>query len=594
MNNKESDITNKEAISTEEKTSNNETLNQSNEDSLNNSNQVKIKKDKQSSKQLQKIFAVVLVLASIALIAIISDDVTGKNKLNRFFTYLQKKIETIINPEEDGKYQNYQNYLHSLNVKNDNSINSSTDHQSLIDDSVFNVYKNEDVPSDEEKKSVHINSDLPSRNILDYDNMTEDQLIEAIDKDFQKECNYYNQNTLVNSMVVKPFVTKIAIDKGYDNLMNKLCKKDYHPKNDASNFNVLNTLAYATEQNSKKCMEVLINNGADLKIEQENGKNLLHSAAQAGNIGFARKLLRVGIPLEKETKEKNTPLYYAVKNNKREMTFYLLNCGAKLDKNLIKETNDSHLIRFLENGKPSWRETKLSPEDSEWKEAYEYIKEGKLEELKKLVKNGKDLLKMTVGGEPAPCIAAYFKQYEILNYLIHEYDCRELVDYLTGRNALHYAVKQSDAKMVDLLLQNGFDPNFPDLYYYTPLHHAVYNPDPDCTVILLHNGADPDSQNIKKQTPLHLAVMSGNNFAVKLFLDEGANINLQDYQGNTVLHYFSEYSTDKNLLDIIYKYEEKLDFTIKNNEGKTPKDMDRSGSFDNYEKYFKKLNKLRK
>lgn len=594
MKNDASNISDKEVKNNNEETSHNKTSSQGNVDSSNNLINEEEKKEPQII-NLQKIFAVILIVAFVALIIIVGDEVSGKNKLNRFFTYLQNKIETLIGQKEEANdYQNYQNYLHSLNVKNNNSTNKTTGSPSLIDDSVFNVYKNEEALSNQEEKSNNVNSKLPSRNILDYDKMTEEQLIEAIDKDFQNDCNYYNQNSLVNSMVVKPFVTKIAIDKGYDNLMDKLCKKDYHPKNDKSNFNTLNTLAYATEQNSKKCIDVLIKNGADLKVEQENGKTLLHSAAQAGNIGFARKLLRLGIPLDKETKENNTPLFYAVKNNKHEMAFYLMNCGAKLDKNLKNETQDSYMIRFLENGKPSWRETKLSPEDSEWAEAYEYIKEGKLEELKTLVKNGKDLLKMTVGGEPAPCIAAYFKQYEIMNFLIHEYDCRNLVDYHTGRNALHYAVKQSDSKMVDLLLQNGFDPNFPDLYYYTPLHHAVYNPNSDCLLVLLHNGADPDSQNLKKQTPLHLAVMAGNNLAIKLFLDEGANMNLQDYQGNTVLHYFSEYSSDKKLLDIIYKHEEKLDFTIKNNEGKTPKDIDNSDSFNNYEKYFKKLNKLKK
>ena len=430
-------------------------------DNDNGSDKLDNKQNKKLLINIQKVFAICLIIAVVVLAVIIGDEVSGINRLNTFFTSFQKKLTTLINHEEESK--NNQNSLNSLKA-NTNS---------------------------EEK----------------------------------------NKTKLINE--------------------------------------------------------------SELSVEQEEAKNLLHTAAQNGDILLAKKLIKYGIPVDKETEDKKTPLYYAVKNNKHEMAFFLFNCGAKIDEKLKSETKDYNMLKFLETKKPVWRKKEVPLENNEWKEAYEYIKEGKLEELKELVKNGKDLLKMTVEGQPAPCIAAYFKQYEIMNYLIHEYDCKNLVDYYTGRNALHYAVKQSDSKMVDLLLQNGFDPNFPDLYYDTPLHQAVYNPDSDCTLVLLHNGADPDSQNLKKQTPLHLAVMAGNNFAAKLFLDEGANMNLQDYQGNTVLHYFAEYSSDKKLLDIIYKHEEKLDFTIKNNEGKTPKDLDTSDSFNNYEKYFKKLNKLR-
>ena len=528
---------------------------------------------------IQKIFIICLTIAVIALAVIIEDEFSGKNRLDSFFTSLQKKIIALINHDEDSK--NYQNYLHSLNLSKNTETNKED--TKILDESVLNVYEDKNVAKEKNKQLVTDNNGS-YRDIIDYEYMNEEQLIEAIDKDFQSDCNFYNQDSRVSSVVVKPFVTKIAIDKGYDNLMDKLCRMEYHPKDDTSRFNALNTLPYATEQNSRKCIDILVKNGADLSVEQEGGKNLLHSAAQSGNILFAKKLLKYGIPVDKETNDNKTPLYYAIKNNKYEMAFFLTNCGSKDNEKLKAETRDYNMLKFLETGKPVWREKVVPLEDSEWKEAYEYIVQGKLKELQELVKNGKDLSKMVVDGEPAPCIAVYYNQYEILNYLIHQYDCKSLIDSKTGRNALHYAVKQSNAKMVDLLIQKDFDINSFDLYDYTPLHHAVYNSTPECLVSLLHNGADPDRVNLKKQTPLHLAVLAKNLLGIKLLLEEGANINAQDLDGNSVLHYVAQNPSNKALLDVLYEYDNRFNFNLKNKEGKTPKELDQWGRFNSYEK----------
>ncbi len=551
-------------------------------DSKENDSQVEAKSDKFQKKLLPKIFAVILIISVFVLIIIVADEVSGKNRLKNIFSYLQKKITALLNKEKNVK--SYQQYLHSLNVKNNNKYNIYSNSNNL-ENSIINN-ENNDVSQKENKNANVISNDSLIRDIIDYDEMTEEQLIEAIDADFKRDCKYYNQDSPVDSMVVKPFITKIAIDKGYDKLMDKLCKKDCHPRNDHSNFSSLDSLAYATEQDSKKCLEVLVKNGADLNKEQEDGKNLLHSAAQVGNINFAKKLIKHGISINKETKDNKSPLYYAVNNNKHEMAFFLLICGAKKEENLRDEAKDFHMLELLAKGQPTWRTTEIQPEDNEWKEAYEYIKQGKLEELKELVKSGKDLFMMRVGGEPAPCIATNFHQYEILKYLINLFDCKNLVDEKTGRNALHYAVKQSDTKIVDLLLQNGFDVNSTDLYDYTPLHHSVYNMNSDCMIILLHHGADPDCMNLKKQTPLHLAIMADNIFAINIFLEEGANLNLQDFEGNTPLHYVAVHSSNKQILDILYKYQNKFDLNIKNHKGQTPHTINSPDCFDYYEKRY--------
>ena len=69
---------------------------------------------------IQKIFIICLTIAVIALAVIIEDEFSGKNRLDSFFTSLQKKIIALINHDEDSK--NYQNYLHSLNLSKNTEL----------------------------------------------------------------------------------------------------------------------------------------------------------------------------------------------------------------------------------------------------------------------------------------------------------------------------------------------------------------------------------------------------------------------------------------------------------------------------------------
>ena len=494
------------------------------------------------------LFAAVIIIAVIFAV-ILEDELSGKNRIKKFFTFFQSKIETII--KGDKKANDSKNEGYSNNTGSEKSEEKKD--EKLTFNEVEKKYK---------EKYAHL-----------YD-LSENDLIEILVDDEQ-------QNFVL---------TKIALDKDYNKLLNEIITKNSSLIN-SDKFGD-NPLVYATEKKSRKCADVLINHGADLKFELEDGRNLLHVAANNNNISLAKQALLAGVPIDKKTKSGNTPLYYAVKNNDLDMAVFLVNCGADYeDSSLLKATRDKKMMKFLEKGKKPTEyldvNSDLSAEDKEWREAYEYIKDGKLTDLYNLAKNGKDLLKMTYKGEPAPCIAAKYGQYEILKYLLHEFDCKNLVDYEMGRNALHYAVQQSDENVVNLLIQNGFDVNSTDLYNNTPLHYAISNPFPYSVQVLIHHGADPDKYNLKRQTPLHLAAKKGNSMAVNLFIKEGANINFPDYEGNTLLHYLNMYMQDRNVFDVLYKNEKKLKLDIKNNKGKTPRNIRYFDYFEYYEEHYR-------
>lgn len=498
-----------------------------------------------------KLSLIIIIIIAIITIIIVEDELSGRNRIKPFFTYLQTKIDSII--------KGFNNTIESDNITY--SINSNAD-KSEDKNKIDSKITLSEVEKKYKEKYAHL-----------YE-LQENDLIEILSDD-------ENQNLVL---------TKIALDKDYGKLLNEIIKKNNSWVNSDKIGEI--PLVYAAEKKSEKCIDVLVNHGADLKFELEDGRNLLHIAAQNNNISLAKRALMAEISVEKKTKEGKSPMYYAVKNNDLEMASFLVNCGADYkDKILWSITRDKNLQSFLKSGKKPAKyldiEAELSPEEKEWREVYECIRDGKLTDLYDLVKNGKDLLKMTYHGEPAPCIAAKYGQYEILKYLLHEFDCKNLVDYEMGRNALHYAVQQSNEKIVDLLIQNGFDVNSTDLYNNTPLHYAVGNPFPYNVQILLHNGADPDKYNLKRQTPSHLAAKKGNAMAVILFIKEGANVNFQDYEGNTLLHYVSLYLQDKKVLDALYEKENKMNLSIKNKEGDTPKTIRTWDYFKYYEEHYR-------
>ena len=106
---------------------------------------------------------------------------------------------------------------------------------------------------------------------------------------------------------------------------------------------------------------------------------------------------------------------------------------------------------------------------------------------------------------------------------------------------LNLAVSQDD-EIVDVLLQNGADPNkFSDFYAgqakqtqsVTPLMRAAQLGKTSTAKFLLANKADPNLRNKKGDTALMTAVSSAD--LMRLLLESGANPNLANEEGFTAL-----------------------------------------------------------
>jgi hypothetical protein len=109
-----------------------------------------------------------------------------------------------------------------------------------------------------------------------------------------------------------------------------------------------------------------------------------------------------------------------------------------------------------------------------------------------------------------------------------------------GRTLLHDASAQGNARVVELLLRQGADPNARTSGGHTPLY-CVANECRDSGAgnvvrALAQAGAHVDARSDAKQcTALHMAARRGNTEIAEALVDCGADINARDKAGDTPL-----------------------------------------------------------
>ncbi len=255
----------------------------------------------------------------------------------------------------------------------------------------------------------------------------------------------------------------------------------------------LTPLLYATREGCLECVKALLQNGANVDLQDPEGVTPLIMAVTNMHFDTAAYLIKAGANLDKWDLWGRNPLYCAVDVN-------TLPHGGRADRPSLDETTSLQVIgMLLDAGANPNLQLKLLP-------PYRNIGADR----------GVDSM-LTIGTTP-----------------------------------LLRAAKALDAPAIALLLKHGANPNLPNMRGTTPVMAAaglgsvdadtrgVYTTEdtPQRSVeslkLLLDAGGEINAKdNIRGQTPLHGAAFWGWNAAVQLLVDRGADLNAKDNQGKT-------------------------------------------------------------
>ncbi|MCX6877442.1 MAG: ankyrin repeat domain-containing protein [Verrucomicrobia bacterium] len=315
---------------------------------------------------------------------------------------------------------------------------------------------------------------------------------------------------------------------------------------------------------SDEIFNLLLERGANPKLEQSDGTTTLHKACQEGSSTLVTKLLQLHPDLEACDEDYFTPLLNAAEAGRVDLLKLLVAAGANLKATQKDGRNALHLaanaaspeaVRFL-------LEQKLRVnESSDFGETALMIAAGagQLESVTLLLRAGATvggvdrrtgmtpLMLTALGNRRPPTVIGpddrsvrnpdrafdYLKIAELLlagGVDLQARDCE-------GQTALHWAAISGNVEVLGLLISKGAEVDAKDtLNGRTPLHHAVNSADAKTVAILLDKGADITAKDSNGCQPIHLATQAGNVEVLHLLLEKGAAVAATESHGDTPLH----------------------------------------------------------
>ena len=187
----------------------------------------------------------------------------------------------------------------------------------------------------------------------------------------------------------------------------------------------------------------------------------------------------------------------------------------------------------------------------------EEIRFDRLENVKKLIKNGANVNQADVGGYSPLMIASINNRYEIVDELIKTGKIHINQANNEGYTALLVALINNNLKIAKSLLELKPDVNKISIFGESPLTLIANSIDENAdTVEIVHKllklGARVNHMEANEYTPLMLASRSGHLKTVKLLLNSGAKVNLAKSNGMTALEYAIHFS-DKDVIKELLK-----------------------------------------
>ena len=369
-------------------------------------------------------------------------------------------------------------------------------------------------------------------------NGTEQEFIEQLSKLSKDEIDISGKDMGGNSIIFD------VITRGYRKALDLVLT--YDPRLDIIDTEGYSLLYYPIKQNAIDIIETLLD---------------------ANDISIGSSLVDI------QDKNKNVPLFYAIKFNNTEVLKILLQRGANPN-----YRNEAHITTL-----------------------HMAVIRGHQDMVKLLIQHRVAVNSRSEDGSTALHYSCNFRRYEISKILLENGADPSLIEFPYEFSPIFYAVEQNDIPLTELLITYKANPNHQDYIGNTVLIYAIKNKYHEMLDLLLSGYPigrrstttfsedineqvisqciDPTIVNIDGLTVGHMLVyfyeMTHDQFLRKIL--PYSNLNYQDNKGNTVLLLLTQREIWQQFEEILRK--KKLNIFIRNNKNQTAFDFGRNQLF---------------
>ncbi|KAL8902918.1 MAG: hypothetical protein Q9207_004286 [Kuettlingeria erythrocarpa] len=411
-------------------------------------------------------------------------------------------------------------------------------------------------------------------------------------------------------------VARVLLDNGYD--VN-------------SDIGVRSPFLTAAENGNIHLINLLISRGADLKAEDNDGRNVVHFACNGGALHVLRFLRHKDVDWNKrgscwindEWMTSVSPLHLAAKLPEPNVLEYLLDEGLICDINAVTDGSVTALYIAIWSSCPKTVSTLLSRHaDATIKSANGELPieiaarfgEGDViaaflqHDHREAVLNDQglkcEILAFKGGHRKA---ARMFKQFNMeRGWMVSlsgaslwlQSSTNTFVDLPVGwftsqqlwrpsndiqikwasekASPLHIAALRGHLLIAKFLLERGANPNITDYSYHTPLHLAMTSDSADTAEetamveLLLDHGANFYAVDASLRTPCMIAASAGRLGPLRILTARGANLSMQNHYQATALHFVAANSHSLSVLQFLITHGLQDDIGREDTEGNSP------------------------
>ncbi|XP_067660339.1 ankyrin repeat domain-containing protein 50-like [Haliotis asinina] len=316
----------------------------------------------------------------------------------------------------------------------------------------------------------------------------------------------------------------------------------------------------------REVVELLVTKGANVKLIDKFGINILHLACLGGDRDVVKYILSRDMTYIDDIAQcKRTPMMLAAENGHEEVVELLLNEGANMS--LVDDGRNNILHLACERGhlevvKYIVSQNKVDINSRGWKKrtpVMEAAKNGHKKVVEFLVEHGGDLSLVGYSGVNILHLACRGGHLEVVKYIVSQNKVAINSRGWKKRTPVMEAAKNGHKKVVEFLVEHGGDLSLVGYSGVNILHLACRGGHLEVVkYIVSQNKVAINSRGWKKRTPVMEAATNGHKKVVEFLVEHGGDLSLVYYGGGNILHLACEgghlevvkYIVSQNKVDI--------------------------------------------